>query len=137
MIRSLNCLKKQQGFTMIEMLMAMFIGSLCLILCTKLLGIIHQNPIPYDRSEDAIAIRQLQLLFAVGENYEIMDSTLYMDYEGKRIRLELTNHQLVRRSGFVVFLQDIDQIQWSKQGRCILLRWQRKRFDAQAVVGCE
>lgn len=137
MKRFLNCLKRQAGFTMIEMLLALMIGSLCIVLCTKLLGIIRIKNIQNYQSEDAIAIRQMQLLFAIGKNYEIQGSTLYMDYEGKQIRLEHYEHALVRRSGFVVFLQDVDQIQWSYQGRCILLQWKRKQVMTKAVVGCE
>lgn len=132
-----NFLKRQAGFTMIEMLLALMIGSLCIVLCTKLLGIIRIKNMQNYQSEDAIAIRQLQLLFAIGENYEIHGATLFMDYEGKQIRLEQYDHALVRRSGFVVFLQNVDQIEWVQQGRCILLQWKRKQAVSNAVVGCE
>ena len=122
---------------MIEMLCTLFALSLLSAMLTGLLHVVRQIPRQNYEVEDAIAAAQLQLLFAQGENYHIENQQVMMDYHGEAVRVEVYENKLVKRPGFEVFLQDVEQVEFGWEGACIYAQWQRNETWQEVLLGCE
>lgn len=129
--------RPQAGFTMIEMLLTLMIVSLCTLLFSRIAHILASVEIKDSRSEDEIAVLQLQLLFAQGSNYSVNGSECYLRYHGEDIVFEWMDHRLVKRPGYEVILQDVDAIVFEESNRCVSLAWQRGNRYETNLLGCE
>lgn len=125
-----------EGFTLIEVLVALLCISLTTVLLVPCTMILKQLSKPMYQSEDRIAIYQLRLLLAQSENLRIQNQMLYFDFAGKENHLELHNRRLVRRSGYEIFLQDVDTLKVREEKGCFHVYWNRKRTQKQALLAC-
>lgn len=125
------------GFTLTEVLVAMLVVSIsCLLLmqCTLLLRNLYQ---PHYESEDRVAIAQLRILLAQADTLQGQGDELSFRYQGKDSYLQLHTHRMVRRSGYEIFLQDLDEVSFAKDGNCYELNWRRGKSMKKAVIACE
>lgn len=133
----MNLYKRQQGFTMIEMLLTLSIMSLCAMLCTQIVSLMVAFPQDEYQGEDAAAIAQLQLLLAQAQAYETDGTQLHFLYHGEPFYLEQHGANLVKRKGYEIYLQAIDALQFTWQGTCIVLQYEREDKAYEATIACE
>lgn len=133
----MNLCKKQQGFTMIEMLITMSLMSLCAMLCTQIIALMVRFPKEDFRAEDSIALQQIQLILAQAQEYEIDGDQLYFQYHGDVFHFEQYGNQMVKRKGFEILLQDVDDLNFYVQGTCIVMEVVRDEASWQAKIACE
>lgn len=133
-----NCvLSTTKGFTLVEVLVALLcISASCLLLVQSTLLLKSLMQTRYE-SEDRIALSQLRLLLAAGDTYQVQGNQFFFQYQGKERYLELHNHRLVRRSGYVIYLQDIDDVSFQQDGNCYQMSWYRDTIQKSAVIACE
>lgn len=130
-------LKKRQGFTMIEVLVSLVCISLLSVLFCQIASLIKPLNHPSYDAEDDIGLKQLRLILAQASEFEAAYDTLYFLYHGEQYRLELYQNQLVKRKGYEVLLQDIDDASFSQTGACITLTYQRFDQTRSEVIACE
>ena len=58
----MNYIRREPGFTMIEMLLALSTVSLCAVLCGALIALLPRSIVQHYEAEDALALRQLRFL---------------------------------------------------------------------------
>lgn len=127
----------KQGFTLVEVLVALFCISLTSVLITQCVVVLNTLSKPRYQSEDQIAIHQLRILLAQGMNYHIQNNALYFTYANEENRLEFHNRRFVRRKGYEIFLQDVDYVEVKEKGRCFYVAWERKKKQKEALLTCE
>lgn len=130
-------LKKQDGFTMIEMLLTLLISSLCAVLLTYLVRLVRLDIQKQYIVEDDTAIMQLQLVFAQAKEYEVFADYVLLNYHMDVVRLEMYQDTLVKRPGFEVVMQDIENIQFQQEGSCVKMYWEREETKNHAIIGCQ
>lgn len=124
------------GFTLLEVLIALLCISLATVLFVQCTAILKKMSKPMYQSEDRIAIYQLRLLLAQSENLRIQDKNLYFTYAEKENHFELHNRRLVRKSGYEIFLQDIDAFNIREEKGCFHVYWNRQKMQKKALLAC-
>ncbi len=133
----MNCMKKVHGFTMIEMLLTLGCIGLCVVLLTSMLHLISRMNHEHFVSEDALAIRQIQMILAQASDIAIDGCTLWFTYHGERFSIEQYDKQLVKRKGFEVLMQGLDEIAFYRTGACVGMEYRRDQQVKKAVLACE
>ena len=121
------------GFTMIEVLVALACLSLCLLLFSGVCGLLQKASVDHHQNDDVIAIRQLRMLFAQGYDIECNAQNCNFRYHGSDITLKFHNHRLVKTPGYEIFIKDIEEGYFAREGSCITLQWDKQK----AVLYCE
>ena len=129
--------KKREGFTMIEMILTLMILSICTLLLSRIAYIISRYDLQDERNSDEIAVLQLQLMVAQGSAYSVDPDTLFMRYHGEDVQLLQYQDKLVKRPGYEVILQQLDQVSFNKIDTCIYIEWKRNDTDEKALLTCE
>ena len=98
-----------EGFTLSEMLLALGTAMLCSVLLTWMvrffvIGIHTQQQLV----QDQIAVLQLRLLCAEAQEVKVEADALQLRRFGEELRLDYHQGRLVRRPGYVIYLQAID-----------------------------
>lgn len=128
---------KQRGFTMIELLLALLCLSVCIPLFARIIFVLVKA-VPKDyQAEDRVGVAQLQVIVAQSDSFELINGEAHMNYHDQTIRLVQYEDKLVKRSGFEVMLQNVDQVSFQIQNNCLNLQWQRGDHHEEAVLGCE
>lgn len=122
---------------MIELLITMLAMSLCGLLFTQIAHLLYTMNVTDFQLEDTIAIKQIQLMLAQATDYRIENQQLYFKYHGDEVRLEQYDHQLVKRKGYEVLLQEIDAIVFFRDHTCILMTYQRNEDIEEVTLACE
>ncbi len=128
---------KDQGFTMIEMIAMLGCLGLCAVLLSALIAFLPRLKAKDYTAEDAIALRQIQLILAQGKQMEVQNNTLTFLYHGDTYRLESYEDKLVKRDGFEVMMQGLDEITFHKEGFCVFLRYERNSQWREVMLACE
>lgn len=136
--RFLHGWRKEQGFTMIEMVLTLFVTSLCAVLLAQMVRVVRPAKIQDSIAEDEVAILQLQLVLAQAKEYQLLFSQqLQCNYHGEMISIETYQDKLIKRPGFEVFLQKIQKASFEERQGCITLHWWRDEQEKAVVLGCE
>lgn len=130
-------IRNNSGFTLVEMLVAF---SCVAVSCSLLMPLVStlqrlQRPVYY--TEDRLAIYQLRFLLAQSSELSLQEQTLSFTYQKKEQTLEYDRRRLVRRSGYEIFLQDVDALQFQKRRECYYVTWVRKDKREEALLTCE
>lgn len=128
---------KDRGFTMIEMVLILGCMGLCALLLSSLIALLPRLNAKSYTAEDAIALRQLQLILAQAQHMEIQEDTLIFTYHGETCSLELYADKLVKRDGFEVMMQGLDEISFDKTNGCVSLRYRRNHHTREVMLACE
>lgn len=132
----MKCMKLQQGFTMIELLITLLCVSLLSVLCTSLIALIMPLNQPSYEAEDDIGLKQLRLILAQANNIQVTPQVLYFEYHGDTYRIEQYQDRLVKRKGFEVLLQNIDAIDFEQSYDCVVMRYERDGKTKEETIAC-
>lgn len=124
----------RKGYTLLEMLVAMFCIAISLLLLTGILKPLLSIQKPSYISEDILGIRQLRLLLAQSYHLQVDEDKLTFRYHGKEAKLLLHNHRLVRQKGYIIYLKDLDAIHFKQKGNQIYLYWRREQDEKHALL---
>ena len=113
----------RKGYTLLEMLVAMFCIAISLLLLTGILKPLLSIQEPSYISEDILGIRQLRLLLAQSYHLQVNEA-----------KLLLHNHRLVRQEGYIIYLKDLDAIHFKQKGNQIYLYWRREQDEKHALL---
>lgn len=136
MMRWKRC-TNHSGFTLIEVLVALFCMSIALLLVVECVRIMsHLSKHSY-HSEDRIAIDQMRLLLVQSDHITTSQDALHFSYHKEPTYIELHNHRLVKRDGYEILMKDLDDVRFVKKGACFYVVWTRKEKTKQAAIVCE
>lgn len=120
---------------MIEALIALFISlivSFCAVVYLRTCVLfINYRP----NHQDQFAILQLRQIAAVSKNREVREKSLYMIYEHEEIRIEFDRNRLVKRDGYEILMENIDNAEFVEEDEKVYLRYQKgqKKYAVQIV----
>lgn len=129
----MNKLKKN-GFTLIEALLALLITlivSLCMVVFLKTCLSFLQFRTSH---QDQMAILQIREILAISRNFEVENGTLKLIYEQEEITLGFDKNRLVRKKGYEILMEDIDNAYFIKEDNDIFLVWEKGEKEFQSQV---
>lgn len=126
-----------KGFTLIEVLMALFIMGVSVLCMVPIVHSINQMSKQIYRSDDIVALQQLRLMLAQGYNFRVEERELLFRFHGNENVLQLHNQRIVKRPGYEIFLTDIDHMTIQQRGECYELSWTREKTYKHATLVCE
>ncbi|WP_270820032.1 prepilin-type N-terminal cleavage/methylation domain-containing protein [[Eubacterium] hominis] len=121
------------GFTMVEVLVALSCLSLCLLLFSGVCGLLQKASDDTHQNDDIIAIRQLRMLSAQGYDMQCGNQECTFRYHDSDITLKLHNHRLVKTPGYEIFVKDIKEGYFAQEGNCITFHWNKQ----ETTLYCE
>lgn len=134
---SMSLYRRQNGFTMIEMLLTLLVVSLCSVLLTYLVRFVQPERIDALVAEDKTAILQLQLLLAQAKEYEVNSKEVHALYHGEWISITIDFDRVVRRPGYEIFLQEVEDAYFYEEKGCAGFHWRRNNEEQKALIACE
>lgn len=125
-----------KGFTLIEVLIAFTCVFIAMLLCVPIISSIAFMQKPSYLSEDRLAIYQLRLMLAQSNDISIKDDTLYFTYQKKPQILQFDRNRLVRKEGYEIFMQSVDDLYFEQREECFYVVWQRGKKQKTALLTC-
>lgn len=126
-----------KGTTLIEMLISLFIIGITVSLlagCLTLFRRIEKFDYPL---EEEIAFYQLRQILSISSDIQIEPEKLTFLYKGETAYLIIENERLIRKEGYVIYLDDLKWAQFVKQLNCIYLHYERGHGEQKRFLGCK
>lgn len=128
--------KTNKGFTLLETLLALYIISITMLLLTSSLGILKQMNKDHRYSDDAIAIHQIRILLATSKNIQILENELSFDLQSDTFYLQFDRNRLIKRKGYEIYLEDVEELHFYEEGECFGVEWKRNKSSDSAILCC-
>lgn len=126
-----------KGFTLVETLIAFSCVMLSILMVAPLISSVSKMWKQNYQSEDRIAIYQLRILLAQSKDVRLQNQQLSFIYRKQETILEWHKDRLVKRDGYIIYLQDIDDGFFIQEDGCIYAQWTRNKNTKQALLSCE
>lgn len=126
-----------KGTTLIEMLISLFIIGITVSLlagCLTLFRRIEKFDYPL---EEEIAFYQLRQILSISSDIQIEPEKLTFLYKGEIAYLIIENERLIRKEGYVIYLDNLKWGQFEKQLNCIYLHYERGHGEQKRFLGCK
>lgn len=126
-----------KGTTLIEMLISLFIIGITVSLlagCLTLFRRIEKFDYPL---EEEIAFYQLRQILSISSEIQIEPEKLTFLYKGETAYLIIENERLIRKEGYVIYLDNLKWGQFEKQLNCIYLHYERGHGEQKRFLGCK
>lgn len=125
-----------KGFTLSEVLIALTCVLIAILLCMPIISSIAYMQKPSYLSEDRLAIYQLRLLLSQSNDISIKDESLYFLYQKEPQVLQYDRNRLVRKKGYEIFMQSVDDLYFEQREECFYVVWQREKKQKTALLAC-
>ncbi|MEF2781767.1 MAG: prepilin-type N-terminal cleavage/methylation domain-containing protein [Clostridium sp.] len=125
-----------KGFTLSEVLIALTCVLIAILLCMPIISSIAYMQKPSYLSEDRLAIYQLRLLLSQSNDISIKDESLYFLYQKEPQVLQYNRNRLVRKKGYEIFMQSVDDLYFEQREECFYVVWQREKKQKTALLAC-
>lgn len=126
----------KKGYTLIECLISILVLSLSLSFVyyslNNLKGLSIENEI---NLQDEIGIYQLQILLAKNEIIEVDDDEIQYKSYTSDCKISLVNNRLISQPGTLIFLLNIDEINFFEEDDLIYLRFVRDEKEFEYPIG--
>lgn len=128
---------KKQGYTLIEMLIGLQLAVILVMLASAMLynarKMIRQNY----QNEDFMALYQIRLLLVQSTQFSLIDDNLHFSYGGETHYLTFHNHRLVKRDGYEIYMQNLDDLWFEEKEGCYFLNYEREQEHKKTLLTCE
>ncbi|MEG1638380.1 MAG: prepilin-type N-terminal cleavage/methylation domain-containing protein [Erysipelotrichaceae bacterium] len=131
----MNFIKNKNGFTIIEMLLSLFVTSFSILLLVQVIHLISKLKLNDERCEDLIAIEQLRLRFLEFEEIEFDEQELSFIYHDKDCQLVIDRGKVFKNIGHEIFFQKIKDGYFEEKNNCIYLNIEREK-EKRYLLGC-
>lgn len=128
---------RNSGFTLVETIISLIVVSFALLLLTMCLTLMkNSNRKMYD-GEDEVAIRQIRLLYALGEKIRVENEMLMFEYYGEEMYFTFYKNNLVLKDGFQVFFKELSNIHFFEEDSCIYVQFLHiDQKEQKRIIGC-
>lgn len=121
---------------MIEMLLSLFIFSLSMSLLTMSIPLIHRLQDIHVDIEDEIALYQLRQLLLYASEIQYNEDELNFFYFEKEASLVLEKNRIVRKDGYVIYMEDIEKSYFTQKGDCFYISYEKNNKRKERFLGC-
>lgn len=121
---------------MIEMLLSLFIFSLSMALLTMSIPLIHRLQDIHVDIEDEIALYQLRQLLLYASEIQYNEDELNFFYFEKEASLVLEKNRIVRKDGYVIYMEDIEKSNFTQKGDCFYISYEKNNKRKERFLGC-
>lgn len=126
-----------KGFTLIEMILSMMVFSISILLLSSCLRIIHSLSKTHYPIEEEIALKQLRTMISLSSDIVYQNDALEFYYLGKQGGLYIEQDRLVRKDGYVIYLNGLKNAGFIKKGACYFIRYERENKQHERFLGCQ
>lgn len=124
------------GFTLIEALLALFIFSLTTLLISASLPVLKKSFEIRFLIEDEIGLRQIRRVLLLSDSVICDSQALYFYYLGEDASLEIDGDRVVKRNGYVIYLDDLENAHFSEKDHCIYLNYEKEAVSHSRLLVC-
>ena len=135
---SKSFMRKNNGFTLVEMILGLSLCTLILPICMGILKTMTKVPLQGDIMKDRIAIHQLRTIYAEAGEVDIEDDEqLYLLYRDEDTLLLLDKGRLVKEPGYQIFMEDVKELSFFETDKCIYMKWSHQNeTTSKTLLGC-
>lgn len=127
----------RKGFTLIESLFSLFILSLSISLLTMVLPCLLVMEKYHVTIEDEIALYQLRKLILYASDITFTEEELNFYYMEDFVSLSLEKGRVVRKKGYVIYMDGLTDSYFSKKKGCLFLNYEKNKTQKKRFLGCE
>lgn len=130
-------IKDDDGFTLIETILALFCVMISLVMLTPCIQALKTMSQDFRNNDDRVAVYQLRCMLAQADTFTLENDKLSFFYRGQTTRLEFDRNRLVRRDGYEIFLENIDDVTFYVENSCFHMNWRRGERSHEALLTCQ
>lgn len=126
----------RKGFTLIEALFALVIMSFSIVLCTSMFPALKTMMTFRYPIEEEIALRQLRRTLLLSEDIVVYPNELSFWYKDDWFSLIQDGSRLVRVEGYLIYMDEIDNVEFVETKGCVYLRYERNEKKKERLLVC-
>lgn len=115
-------MKNNFGFTGIEVLLSFMITTLAVSLMLHCYPLIRSFVTTADRMQRIIGIEQLRDILYLSDSFIVYSDCIECRYLGETITIEIDGERIVKRDGYQILLEEVEEGEFDEKGECIYLR---------------
>lgn len=127
----------KKGFTVIEMLFSLLVFSISMGLVVQVIPNLKKITSMQIHIEEEIAFRQVRRVISLAESILVQPDNLNFFYLGENATLEIENHQLVKKNGYVLYFEGFDFAQFKQKDKCIYFEYEKDGEKNERFLGCK
>ncbi len=131
----MNCLR-QDGYTLIEMLIALLIVTFSMSLVTGVYTLLTRLDTSTIQAQDDLAFYQIRLRFALSKEHTIEGNVFSFLYENEWQSYVFYEGKLIIQPGYQVVLQSIQSITYDVKDDCYFAIYERENIHYERIMGC-
>ena len=126
----------RKGFTMIEALFSLMILSFSFVLLAIGLPSLHKVTAVRYPVEEEIALRQIRRMLLLSEDIQCSGTQLDFWYQDDWFTLLLDGNRLVRVDGYLIYMENIDSLEFREKKGCIYLYYEKNQKAKERLLVC-
>jgi hypothetical protein len=119
---------------MMQILLGLAVIAMLMPVCTLSIAVLCRQTSFDHQIQDEIALTQLRRMLIVADSLEISGAELNMEYQGEIRCLQMVNSNLIMKPGTLIFLPQIEDCRFRKEGNVFLLSWQRSGVTQERAI---
>lgn len=132
--RMKKSINSNQGFVLIEVLIALSIMASLMSPTLSILNVLQQSFERNQLVQDQVSINQLRHTLLLSNNIQYFSDHIEFDYHDKDCSLGLLNNKLIMKPGTMIYLIEIDDVLFLKDQNALILQYQRGSNVYQKVI---
>lgn len=128
---------KKQGYTLIEMLIGLQLAVILVMLASAMLYNARKMVKQNYHNEDLMALYQIRLLLVQSTQFSLIDDNLHFSYGGENYYLTFHNYRLVKRDGYEIYMQNLDDLWFEEKEGCYFLNYEREQVHKKTLLTCK
>lgn len=125
------------GFTLLESIFSLFVVMISFSLLLTALPLVKKIS-EFDVSiEEEMAMAKIRETVLFGSDMEIYPDELFFFSMEEHVYLTLDRDRIVRRDGYLIFMDGLENSEFVQKGNCVFLKYERNNIQKERFVGCK
>lgn len=125
----------KNGFTLAELLIGMMIATIIASICMLQAGVLVKGIQVKPDHQEQFAILQIRELVSLSNHATVQDRDLVLFENGEEEVLQLDRNRLVKRPGYEVLMENIEDVYFEQKGQKLYLVYTKSKRTKTFQIG--
>lgn len=125
----------QNGFTLVEVLIAMILAAIIASICMLQAGVLVKGVQVKPDHQEQFAILQIRELVSLSAHAFVRDRNLVLVENGEEEVLELDQNRLVKRPGYEILMENLEDVYFEQKEQKLYLVFTKNKRTKTFQIG--
>lgn len=127
--------QNKNGFTLVELLIGMILATIIASICMLQAGVLVKGIQVKPDHQEQFAILQIRELVSLSSHASVRDRNLVLYENGEEEVLELDQNRLVKRPGYEILMENLEDVYFGQNGQKIYLVFTKNKRTKTFQIG--